>query len=485
MKRFGFLFCFLLLCLSISSGSPKKRDYPGFSNTVVPCLNSAQFASYLDISNIYQGPQSVFAADFTNDGLQDVVVAYATSGRVVLYQNQGNYNWNAYVIASLAGASAIYASQINDDSGIDLVVASSSLNGGSVYWLKNSGSVSSWELYFIGNSSGARSVFAGDINGFGNQDVVVGGSEIKWFRNEIDNQHPNRWANLTVPYNLSSSAVDSLFVTDIDLNGYQDIVLVSSAANTVTWLNNTDGSGENFVPTPIAQPKGPVQVFCEDVNGDSYVDVVTVNADENSTTIYYNNISSTLKLDTNNSASASTVSKQWTGFYVAKGQNKPQSVFVTSINGVASVKDIVVAVTGSNYVAWYSTTSASATNWTGHVAGIITAPTYVIAGDLNGNDLNDIIVASMDARTNYVAWLQEQCMTSPSPSPQSSSHVVGWATATGVIAGFLVLWVLIATIVGAYDFFMYHLRKERELRKKELKAAELRQAETLDGAEEI
>jgi len=226
-------------------------------------------------------------------------------------------------------------------------------------------------------------------------------------------------------------AVDSLFVTDIDLNGYQDIVLVSSAANTVTWLNNTDGSGENFVPTPIAQPKGtlflsgaslvqvlssskpshsnvslfppplpagPVQVFCEDVNGDSYVDVVTVNADENSTTIYYNNISSTLKLDTNNSgriallprarslrprddtpqcfmlvtASASTVSKQWTGFYVAKGQNKPQSVFVTSINGVASVKDIVVAVTGSNYVAWYSTTSASATNWTGHVAGIIT-----------------------------------------------------------------------------------------------------------------
>jgi hypothetical protein len=382
-------------------------------------------------------------------------VAYSGSGLVVIYQNAGNNNWKAISLGSVPDATSLYGADLNSDGYLDLVVASTN---GSVSWFKGP----SWTMYPIGSATTPRSVFAADINGDEKIDVVVGGGEIKWFLNNINSMATNSWTSVEVSY-TSSGIVDSIFVVDIELNGYQDIVLVSSSANEVVWLNNTDGTGGSFDNHTIAQPSGPLQVFCEDINGDSYVDIVTVNA--NSTTIYYNNISSTLALDSTGSVSASTVSKQWAGFYVAQGQNKPQSVFVTSINGVASVKDIVVAVTGSNYVAWYNTTSASATNWNIHFIGNITAPTYVIAGDLNSNGVNDIIVASKNATRNYVAWFEEQCTTVLTPVPHSTSHAVGWGTATGVIGGLLLLWILIGVIVGIYDYFRYKHNKKMAKRK--------------------
>lgn len=55
---------------------------------------------------------------------------------------------------------------------------------------------------------------------------------------------------------LFEGIVDSIFVVDIELNGYQDIVLVSSSANEVVWLNNTDGTGGSFDNHTIAQPSG-------------------------------------------------------------------------------------------------------------------------------------------------------------------------------------------------------------------------------------
>jgi hypothetical protein len=143
-------------------------------------------------------------------------------------------------------------------------------------------------------------------------------------------------------------------------------------------------------------------VFCTDIDGDGYMDVVTADKSKNATTLYYNNLviaTHTLPSGNNNSGAhllalqrrmcASTVGLRakrltlfppivcsapaqsgWVGLYVDQDQNAPESVFVTDIDG-NGYQDIVVAITGADTIKWYDTSDFY--TWDAHAVGDATS----------------------------------------------------------------------------------------------------------------
>jgi hypothetical protein len=143
-------------------------------------------------------------------------------------------------------------------------------------------------------------------------------------------------------------------------------------------------------------------VFCTDIDGDGYMDVVTADKSKNATTLYYNNLviaTHTLPSGNNNSGAhtsspysgacvrqrsdfgpsdshfppivcSAPAQSGWVGLYVDQDQNAPESVFVTDIDG-NGYQDIVVAITGADTIKWYDTSDFY--TWDAHAVGDATS----------------------------------------------------------------------------------------------------------------
>jgi hypothetical protein len=441
---------------SRSQASVSARDLATDTEVILPCLNAAGFETNQLISNIYKTPVALTAADFNDDGLGDIVVAYYGSNSVVLYTNEGGGDWSTQVLGNIEDPSDVFAADLNGDGMVDVVATSMAKNA--TYWFQNT--KNGWVMYTIpGSVESPTSVFVADINGDTKPDVVVGGGELLFYLNLIDNANRNHWNIQPAVENITS--ISSIFATDVDKNGFIDIVIASTSNNLVGWLNNTAGDGTDFVLVNIAQPTGPVGLFVTDVNNDTWPDVVTTNSADGSTTLYYNQIGIKFNVTSNNSAP--TLSSSWAGIYVARNQSNPQGLFVTDISGNGQ-QDIIVTLAGAGKVVYYD--SNVSYTWTERVIGNYTNPSAVFAYDLSGNFVHDIVVASAINAT--IGWFEELCETTLAED-SSSSHVVGWSVAGGVIGGLLILWILLIMAIAVRDYIKYRTEKAAKARNKEAK----------------
>jgi len=230
-------------------------------------------------------------------------------------------------------------------------------------------------------------------------------------------------------------------------------VIASSSQNVVAWLNNT-GNGSSFIMKNIANSSAPAQVFVTDIDNDCWQDVITVNPGNGTTTLYYNNMGNNHTIPAgDHNVSASTCSAEWTGVYVATNQNEPRSLFVANLDGT-STQYIVVAISNASEIYYYNTTDHYV--WFGTLAANFTEPTYIFVRDLTGDGTEDIIAASSD--NNTIAWFQESCAVYHQKS-SSDQHIVGWVVAPVVIGSLLILWLLVAIVIGVHDL-INHLTKK-------------------------
>jgi hypothetical protein len=133
-------------------------------------------------------PDSVFAADFDNDGDTDVIaVSYATD-EIIWYENtdgQGTFGNEHTITSSAVGAKDVFAKDLDNDGDIDVICAAS--RGNEVIYYLNDGSGNfNYQQILTSNFRTAISVTADDFNGDSKMDILASafaGDKIIWFEN--------------------------------------------------------------------------------------------------------------------------------------------------------------------------------------------------------------------------------------------------------------------------------------------------------------
>ena len=126
----------------------------------------------------------------------------------------------------------------------------------------------------------ARSIFAADVDGDGDMDVLSGHYNIAWYENDGSESFTH--------HTISTSAASSVYAIDLDDDGDMDVV--GSSAGSVGWYEN-DGSG-SFATHKICNHyyhREFRSVYALDVDGDGDMDVVTASYSPNDKIMWYEN----------------------------------------------------------------------------------------------------------------------------------------------------------------------------------------------------
>ena len=251
----------------ILSASSDDNKIAWYENTD----SNGTFGTQQTISTEALEARSVFAADLDGDGDQDVLSASAFNNRIAWYENiNGNGTFSTQNIISNEAYSArsVFAADLDGDGDQDVLSASVSY-GGKVVWYENVDGNGTFGLEQIISNIGAEYVIAIDIDGDGDQDVLNGSC---WFENTDSN---GTFGSENVFY-TGSGSVNSVIATDIDGDGDYDVLSASQYDDRVVWFENNDGNGtfgtEQIISTTIHNPRS---VFAVDIDGDGDQDVLT------------------------------------------------------------------------------------------------------------------------------------------------------------------------------------------------------------------
>ncbi len=154
-----------------------------------------------------------------------------------------------------------------------------------LYWFENTdGSGTVWAEHHITSGFGVKKVCASDINGDGKLDIAflsTGSPSVYWYEN-VDGLGFN-WMLHTCPG-------DSSFQRDlkpVDLDGDGDIDLLNVTDSGFYWFENTDGTGGTMLWHEIGASTYNRSVSSVDVDGDGDLDVL---AGSLSATFWYENL---------------------------------------------------------------------------------------------------------------------------------------------------------------------------------------------------
>ena len=184
------------------------------------------------------GAYSVYATDIDNDGDIDVLSASAEDGRINWYENNGSESFTERNITTSAdGAQSVYAADIDSDGDID--VLSASFNDDKIAWYENDGAADpSFTARTITTSAdAAKSVYAIDLDGDGDIDVLSASLEddkIAWYEN--DGAADPSFTARTIT--TSADGAKSVFAADVDGDGDIDVLSASMHDDKVVWYEN-------------------------------------------------------------------------------------------------------------------------------------------------------------------------------------------------------------------------------------------------------
>lgn len=380
------------------------------------CQNEISFGR-IDISDTAESARSVFAIDLDGDGDVDVLAASEDDDTVAWFANDGKYppNFGRQVISrSVDGAVSVFAVDLDGDGDIDVLSAGE--DDDTIAWHENDGgSPPLFEKRVINDAAAeAKSVFARDLDGDLDIDVLsasLGDDTIAWYEND-GGSPPNFETRI-----ITSSAVGARSVFAIDLDGDLDVDVVSASTqdDTIAWYENDGGISPVFAKHTISTSSGGAfTVFAIDLDGDEDVDVLSANSVDDTITWFQNDgkSSPTFKIG--------VISDTAIG---------ARSVFASDLDGDGDV-DVISASNRDSTVSYYSNDGGYPPEFTEiPISTIVDGARSVFAIDLD--DDNDIDVLSASEDGDAISWYENNCelresktsynpSTSPTTKPTSA-----------------------------------------------------------------
>ena len=236
------------------------------------------FGAQQIISLLAEDAHSVFAADLDGDGDPDVLSASRLDDKLAWYENTdgaGTFGAQQIISTRANGVVSVFAADVDGDGDPDALSASE--YDDEIAWYPNADGAGTFgDQQIISNlADSPRSVFAADLDGDGDPDVLSASfrdDEVAWYEN-IDGA--GTFGVQQIISNLADGA-QSVFAADLDGDGDPDVLSASGNDDTVAWFENTDGAGTFGALQVIStEGDGAISVFAADLDGDGDLDVVS------------------------------------------------------------------------------------------------------------------------------------------------------------------------------------------------------------------
>ena len=183
---------------------------------------------------------SVFAVDLDGDGDLDVA---AGGDSLTWWENRNGLGttWTEHTVqGGFSNVLAIFAADVDGDGDMDLLSAAESADQ-IAWWQNTSGDGSAWAEHVLATGfNGAHSVYASDVDGDGDLDVLAAAEyddEVTWWENEAGDG--SVWNRQTVSESIVGAS--SVATADLDGDGDQDLLVTTAIADTVAWWENRGG----------------------------------------------------------------------------------------------------------------------------------------------------------------------------------------------------------------------------------------------------
>ena len=138
-------------------------------------------------------------------------------------------------------------------------------------------------------ASSAWSVFAADVDGDGDTDVLSASEsddKIAWY--ETDGAAPPGFTERVI--STAANGARSVFAADVDGDGDTDVLSASTNDDKIAWYENDGASPPGFVERVISTAANvAVSVFATDVDGDEDTDVLSASSADDEIAWYQNN----------------------------------------------------------------------------------------------------------------------------------------------------------------------------------------------------
>ena len=285
------------------------------------------------------------------------------------------------------GASSVYAADVDGDGDMDVLGAAYSA-GDITWWENTDGSGTVWVEHTVdGTFEGASSVYTADVDGDGDMDVLgaaFGADDITWWENTDGSG--TVWVEHTV--DTAFDGAFSVYAADVDGDGDTDVLGAANGAGDISWWENTDGSGTVWVEHTVDTAfDGASSIYAADVDGDGHMDILGAAWDADDITWWQNTDGS------------GTVWVEHTvdGTFIAAS-----SVYTADLDGDGDT-DVLGAAYSAGDITWWENTDGSGTVWVEHtVDGTFIGAFSVYAADVDGDDDTDVLGA---ARTAWdITW---------------------------------------------------------------------------------
>jgi len=365
----------LLMSLGILGISYAQTSTVSFDPSIID-----DNASTADAAN------TVTTGDFDQDGDVDVVGGAFLSDIYSLYTNDGAGNFTQSTIdngPNADGARFVKAYDLDDDGDLDILACSSNANLS--LWYENDGSAN-FSANIIDNtafSDEAYAIDAGDLDGDGDMDVVIGangGDSAVWLAND-GNENFSLGSILDNSTDLSNG-VRKVSVVDLDQDGDLDVVVAAFVVGVYSWFDN-DGAG-NFSSRLIddsADAFGATAFEVADLDNDGDLDLAAGSNNANQYLWYEN--------DGDENFSAIIIDNT-TDYSIG-----PRGLTTSDLDQDGDIDIITAAITGDAF-AWYENDGSA-----GFEGAVVSDdPTYangafaVVTSDIDGDTYEDLVVAA-------------------------------------------------------------------------------------------
>ena len=239
------------------------------------------------ISDTASMVNTIYVADVDGDGDMDVLYSKLYDG-IGWYENDGSGNFTRYSVGGGSMSRTVYAADVDGDGNMDVLNESN----GALYWHENDGS-QNFEAIFVSdissNSGILRSIYAVDVDGDGDMDLlsasdvlIPGSDDLSWYENDGSESFTKHTIT------SSSDGNRSVYATDVDGDGDMDVLTACFYADKIAWYENDGSEGfTEHVITASADRAG--SVYAADVDGDGDMDVLSASENHHNIAWYENN----------------------------------------------------------------------------------------------------------------------------------------------------------------------------------------------------